>query len=76
MVAAAENLINEQVDSGAYEPPDDPRVLADGFVSLGERFLYHGGDSDEPGPANRQARDRTALARVSTRVIDGAAVSA
>jgi AcrR family transcriptional regulator len=51
MVAAAEHLINEQVDSGVYEPPDDPHVLADGIVSLGERFLYHGGDSDlNPDP--------------------------
>lgn len=45
IVAATEASIDEQVARGAYRPPDDPRVLADGIVSLGERFLYHGGDA-------------------------------
>jgi AcrR family transcriptional regulator len=46
MVAATVDLITDQSERGLYEPPDDPRVLADGIVTLGERFLYHGGEPD------------------------------
>jgi AcrR family transcriptional regulator len=56
MVDAVAGMIAEEAERGGYEPPDDPRVLADGIVSLGERFLYHGGDPDltpDPDTATR-----------------------
>jgi AcrR family transcriptional regulator len=56
MVDAVARMIAEESERGGYEPPDDPRVLSDGIVSLGERFLYHGGDPDltpDPETATR-----------------------
>jgi AcrR family transcriptional regulator len=44
LVAAVTDAIDAQVESGAYDPPAETRLLADGIVALGERFLYHGGD--------------------------------
>jgi AcrR family transcriptional regulator len=37
-------LIETEAQRGDYRPPADPHMLADAIVSLGERFLYHGGD--------------------------------
>ncbi len=39
-------LIQGEVDAGAYRTPADPDLLADGIVTIGERFLHHGGDPD------------------------------
>ncbi len=51
MVAAIRQIIEAEVESGAYRPPDDPEILADGMITLGERFFYHGGDADlNPDP--------------------------
>jgi AcrR family transcriptional regulator len=51
IVAAVAELIESEVDAGRYTPPDDPGLLADGIVSLGERFLYNAGDlSLNPDP--------------------------
>jgi AcrR family transcriptional regulator len=51
MVAAVRAIIEAQVETGNYRAPDDPQVLADGIISLGERFFYHGGDADlNPDP--------------------------
>ncbi len=44
MVAAIAAYIQAEVDGGYYRPPDSPELLADVLVSLGERFLHHGGD--------------------------------
>ena len=60
MVALVRDIIVAQVEQGAYQAPADPAVLADGIVSLGERFLYHRGDpAMNPDPAT--ARQTIAL---------------
>jgi AcrR family transcriptional regulator len=43
LVDAIAAWIQREVDEGYYRAPEDPQLLADGMVSLGERFLYHGG---------------------------------
>jgi AcrR family transcriptional regulator len=44
LVDAVRAVIDAQVARREYDPPANPRVLADGIVAIGERFLYHGGD--------------------------------
>lgn len=45
--------IREEVDAGFYRPPEDPELIAEGMVTLGERFLYNGGDlTANPDPDN------------------------
>ncbi len=46
LVAWNRALIQGQVDAGAYRAPADPELLADGIITIGERFLHHGGDPD------------------------------
>lgn len=41
MIAEA---IQQAIDAGHYRPPEEPQLLAEGMVALGERFFYHGGD--------------------------------
>jgi AcrR family transcriptional regulator len=56
ILAMVVEIIQREVDAGHYRPPDDPQLLADGIVSVGERFLYHGGDrtmSPDPLTAKR-----------------------
>jgi AcrR family transcriptional regulator len=56
IVTGLAELIQREVDAGSYTPPDDPRLIADGIVSLGERFLYNGGDrtmNPDPETAKR-----------------------
>lgn len=56
IIAAVTELIDREVDAGHYRPPDDPRILAEGVVSIGERFLYHAGEpaiSPDPESAKR-----------------------
>lgn len=51
LVAAVAAVIERAMEQG-YAPPDDPSVLADGIVALGERWLYHAGDpAMNPDPA-------------------------
>jgi AcrR family transcriptional regulator len=38
--------IQTEVDAGRYRPPASPALLADGIITIGERFLHHGGDPD------------------------------
>lgn len=44
MVDTIAGYIRREADDGFYDPPDDPELLADVLVSMGERFLHHGGD--------------------------------
>jgi AcrR family transcriptional regulator len=44
LVARTAAIIAEEAGAGRYRPPAPPDVLADGVVSLGERFLHNGGD--------------------------------
>ncbi|MCW2982668.1 MAG: TetR family transcriptional regulator [Conexibacter sp.] len=44
LVALVAAAIEAEVLTGAYRAPAAPQVLADGVLSLGERFLHHGGD--------------------------------
>ena len=51
LVAAVSAIIRRAAEQG-YAPPDDPDLLADGIVALGERWLYHAGDpAMNPDPA-------------------------
>lgn len=51
IVEATAELIRHETAQGAYTPPEDPDLLADCMVSLGERFLHNGGDpSLNPNP--------------------------
>ncbi len=48
--------IQDEVDAGVYRSPDEPAALADGIVTVAERFLYHGGHIEldpEPEIASR-----------------------
>jgi AcrR family transcriptional regulator len=44
LVAASAAIAQEEVDAGRYRPPADPLVLADGVITLAERFLHNGAD--------------------------------
>ncbi len=45
--------IQDEIDAGHYSAPEDPELLADGIVTIGERFLHHGGDPDvTPDPTS------------------------
>jgi AcrR family transcriptional regulator len=56
IVARVAGAIEEEARAGRYAPPAPPAVLADGVVSLGERFLHHGGDPAlNPDPRNATA---------------------
>jgi AcrR family transcriptional regulator len=45
--------IQDEIDAGHYSAPGDPELLADGIVTIGERFLHHGGDPDvSPDPTS------------------------
>jgi AcrR family transcriptional regulator len=47
------DLIQGEIDAGRYRPPAEPELLADGIVTIGERFLHHGGDPDvSPDPVS------------------------
>jgi hypothetical protein len=56
LVARVQAVITAEADAGRYRPPAAPAVLADGVVSLGERFLHHGGDPQlNPDPETAKA---------------------
>jgi AcrR family transcriptional regulator len=47
------DLIQSEIDTGHYCAPEDPLLLSDGIVTIGERFLHHGGDPDvTPDPTS------------------------
>ncbi len=53
LVAWTRDLIQSEIDAGNYRAPADPELLADGIITIGERFLHHGGDPDvTPDPAS------------------------
>jgi AcrR family transcriptional regulator len=52
LVAWMTAMIQAEIDAGHYRAPADPALLAEGIVTIGERFLHHGGDPDvTPDPA-------------------------
>jgi hypothetical protein len=55
--------IQREVDEGYYRAPEDPQLLADGMVSLGERFLYHGGYVESNPDADTASRMIAVLIR-------------
>jgi hypothetical protein len=55
IIAAVAGLIDEECQAGRYRLPAPAALLADGIVSLGERFLYHAGDRAlNPDPETAQ----------------------
>jgi hypothetical protein len=55
-------LIEREAAEHNYRPPAEPRVLADGIVALGERFLYHNGSPAlNPDPATARVVIRLLL---------------
>jgi AcrR family transcriptional regulator len=55
-------LIEHEATENGYRPPADPRVLADGVVALGERFLYHNGSPTlNPDPSTARVVIRLLL---------------
>jgi AcrR family transcriptional regulator len=53
LVAWIEERIDAEVAAGHYRAPAYSQLLADGIVTIGERFLHHGGDPDvTPDPAS------------------------
>jgi Tetracyclin repressor-like, C-terminal domain len=52
--------IQKEIDAGHYRPPEDAQLLAEGIVTLGERFLYNGGNP-QANPAPETARRIIAL---------------
>jgi AcrR family transcriptional regulator len=46
LVAWIASMIQDEIDAGHYRAPAQPELLADGIVTIGERFLHHGGDPD------------------------------
>jgi AcrR family transcriptional regulator len=52
VVATVAALVDEEAESGRYRPPAPPEVLADGIITLAERYLHNGGDPAlNPDPA-------------------------
>jgi AcrR family transcriptional regulator len=45
-VAWVADMIQAEIDAGRYRAPADPTLLADCIITIGERFLHHGGDPD------------------------------
>jgi AcrR family transcriptional regulator len=55
VVRRVRELIEQEVEHG-YDPPASPALLADGIVSICERYLHNGGDpSLNPDPATAQS---------------------
>jgi AcrR family transcriptional regulator len=53
LVEAVATYIRQEVDEGLYRPPAPPHLLAEGMITVGERFLYHGGNPEaNPDPEN------------------------
>jgi AcrR family transcriptional regulator len=63
LVRAIAAWIEREVNDGFYRPPEQPELLADGIVTLGERFLYHGGYVESNPDADTASRMITLLTR-------------
>jgi AcrR family transcriptional regulator len=46
LVAKIAEVIERERGERGYDPPADPAVIAEGIVTLGERFLYGGGSPE------------------------------
>jgi AcrR family transcriptional regulator len=46
LVAWIADMIQAEIDAGRYRAPAHSTLLADGIITIGERFLHHGGDPD------------------------------
>jgi hypothetical protein len=53
MVARVTRFIEDEVRSGAYEPPVEPATLAYAIVRLAEAFLYSDAGSGMRGEVDR-----------------------
>lgn len=52
LVATIAELIDREAAAGTYAPPAPTAVLAEGIVTIAERFLHNGGDPElNPDPA-------------------------
>jgi AcrR family transcriptional regulator len=63
LVAWISDQIQREIDAGHYRAPADPELLADGIVTIGERFLHHGGDPDVTPDAKSAGRMIAVLLR-------------
>jgi AcrR family transcriptional regulator len=56
VVAWIRDMIQGEIDAGRYRAPADPELLADGVMTIGERYLHHGGDPDVSPDPERAGR--------------------
>lgn len=56
-------MIQAEIDEGRYRAPAHPALLADGIITIGERFLHHGGDPDVTPDAKSAGRMIAVLLR-------------
>jgi AcrR family transcriptional regulator len=63
LVAWIATMIQAEIDRGHYRAPADPELLADGVVTIGERFLHHSGDPDVNPDAINAGRTIAVLLR-------------
>jgi AcrR family transcriptional regulator len=56
-------MIQDEIDAGHYRAPADPALLADGIMTIGERYLHHGGDPDVTPDAEAAGRMIAVLLR-------------
>jgi AcrR family transcriptional regulator len=64
MVAMITELIDEEVESGAYEPPVEPAVLGYAIVRLAEAFLFNDAALGSRGDLDRLREVEAALLHV------------
>jgi AcrR family transcriptional regulator len=63
LVAWIAAMISVEIDAGRYRAPADPELLADGIVTIGERFLHHSGDLEVIPDATSATRTIAVLLR-------------
>jgi AcrR family transcriptional regulator len=63
LVAWIAAMIQTEIDAGRYRAPADPELLADGVVTIGERFLHHSGDPEVTPDATSATRTIAVLLR-------------
>ena len=67
IVAAVEELIENEVSAGSYEPPVEPGTLAYAIVRLAEAFLFNEVAAGIRGDVDRLRDVEAALLGVSRR---------